>query len=1774
MLEFVKHLLIAFLIGLILCPPHMVHAAGITPDAAAPAANQATVDAAPNGVPLVNIAAPQNGMSHNMFTDFNVGAQGVILNNAVAPGVSQLGGALAPNANLGGTAASTILNEVTGNGRSSIQGYTEIFGQSANYILANPNGISINGGGFVNTPKATMTTGTPQFSGGAFQGLDVRGGDILVEGAGINANNIDAFEIVTRAAQINADIYAKQLNIITGQNRHNPVAGTTTALAPDGSAAPAVSIDSAALGGMYAGRIKLVGTEAGVGVNTTGIVQATENLEMTADGRIQIKGKISSAQNLTITSANGEVAVSGSVRAADTATLTGQTVTVAKLDSADTAIVSADKAVVNAGTLNNDHLIAGDSKTTVTATDVNNTGTIYSAGTALYRVGGTLHNNRGILLSKGDMVLEGSAAGQKMGTLQNDSGQIESLDGSLTFRATTFNNNNSRFVLTQGSSELAYSEGGYWYYGDEGDECYSLFTRYIGSPRFGVSNVAHQLTPAQFSAAGIDASRHVVTRDELLAAIAETDQKLAADANYLTSTQKTDLARARSVAASGRAYIITGMGSGVVYSATTTQDTATGQNLGSSIAAQGNILIEAGDAKNTVSKITTATGDITINANTFENVGMGIYERTTYKWGSGIFQNHNSPSVIPLGGGTEVALKATSYAYGTLDAGNRVIISSGAVANGVTERGGIINPPDPATQQQKVADVTTLTDGLPSNGLFKANTNPAQNYQIETNPALTNLDTFYGSDYALSRMGFDPNAEANKRLCDDYCETRLVREQMFELSGRRFLESGTTTDAEQFKALMDNAVQAHTDLSLSVGISLTADQVAALTSDIVWFESREVNGEQVLVPVVYLASASLEKIAQGGSVIVGKEVAINTTGDMANAGLIKADSQVTITADNFFNNKGTVSGRNVAVTATDSVRNTGGTIEGENVALKAGNDVVIAADTIQQSNADTTYTQRAKAGKVRAENSLSIEAGRDIGILGSDVEVGGDATLKAGGNVAVSTMETTFKHRASGSDFNTHTDSTFNRKSTIKTDGALTVEAGQDVAIHGSEIESGGDASIKAGGNVSVTAATDTTDFYAHNEGGGGGFFGGKKSTTREMKQQTTIASVIESGGSVDVEAGTSGQGDLIHQGSRIQAAQDVTLKAEGEIQVTPNQVQNYSKFQEEKSGFMGAKSMDLSELDTTTNDRAKIKAGQKVAITAKDNVIIQSARIESGDTMTIESEEGQVSMLVSKDRKYERKLKTDMGFLTWSSSDKGTIDETVIHTLIESGGALTITTPQGVVVEFKESTGDVRKDAALLSNVEGLEWMGDLLERDDVDWQAVQEIHDQWSKSDGGLGAGGMLIIALVASAVTAGAASSLALAATGLEFAMVNGVSTLVVSGAETLTVASSMQMAMYTALTAGIVSIGSQVITSVADAAAGGDLGSNLSGIASIDGLRSLAASMIMAGTLSTYASDFAKMGSAGEVMAKTTVKTLTSTIVEGEGLEESFRTALGSTFASYAKGEITSDQLNDTVNLILTGATGAAGAAVAGGDPVQGALSAIVSELAEQIKAPELSEKQIKEDGPKARLSSCSYDDACSGSDGFKRLTDAEIVQKVPELPALLSDSDIGMTTQVFFNEETKELVAVYRGSDEMKDFTSTNLPQAFGTDLGQYTKLNEQLNAIKALADTLHAKTITATGHSLGGGMAVAAASTKYVSSAVVFNPAGVHKDTYTAIGGDVNIVQNKVKSYSSRGDLLTNFQDMLNFMLPTAVGERYVIEGGGAHGIEAMLSAFETPTQP
>lgn len=535
---------------------------------------------------------------------------------------------------------------------------------------------------------------------------------------------------------------------------------------------------------------------------------------------------------------------------------------------------------------------------------------------------------------------------------------------------------------------------------------------------------------------------------------------------------------------------------------------------------------------------------------------------------------------------------------------------------------------------------------------------------------------------------------------------------------------------------------------------------------------------------------------------------------------------------------------------------------------------------------------------------------------------------------------------------------------------------------------------------------------------------------------------------------------------------------------------------------------------------------------------------------------------MTGKDTSYDQKVTQKTGLLTWKSRDKGKSAEIVVPTIIETGQGLSIRAGNGVVVEYRQ-TGDVRRDVEQLAQNPGLEWMGPLLEREDINWQAVQENFTKWNKTDSGLAPVATLVIAIAAAAATAGAASSLALSVMGLEVSTLTGA--VVVAG--TQTAATSVQLAMVSALTAGITSIGSRLAVSVADAAAGGDLGKNLESMVSEDSARSLLTTMVSAGALSTTASTFASYGPAGEIMANTMVKTVTSNIVGGEDLEKAFLTALASSFASYAKNEISAEELDDAVNIVIAGAAGAASAAALGQDPVQGAMSAIVAELANTYLAPALSEEQKKRDGPMVRLADCNYKDGCMGSDDYELVSDEELVEADID-PRKLIDNDSGYSAKVYYNVKLNEYVIVFTGTDETKDW-STNFAQAFGLVGNQYKQAGD-LNILEKLSNLADSTggTLAATGHSLGGGLATAVASTGYVDRAVVFNTAGVHEETIAAIGGRIETARAVTTAYASRADILNNLQDIVPSM-PSALGTRVVVEAGGLHGIEAMVKVFE-----
>lgn len=404
-------------------------AAALTPT------GQTTVDRAGNGVPVVNIATPNGaGISHNQFGEYNVGKEGLILNNGTDRLTqTQLGGLIQNNPNLqAGREAKGIINEVTGASRSQLQGYTEVAGKAANVMVANPYGITCNGCGFINTPNVTLTTGKPQFdASGNLQALEVTKGAITVEGQGLDASKSDALSIIARATEVNAAIHANDLTVTAGANRVG-ADGSVRPIAGEG-AAPVVAVDTGALGGMYANRIRLVSSETGVGVNLGNLTARQGDIQLDAGGKLTVTNSLASG-SITANGAgvvlNGSHQAGGALNVASSQDMELNNSTLAS--QGDMRLSAAGKVQTTGGGTNSAGALSVSSGQGMTLSNTS----LVSRGAATLGSKATLTVNGGGVSAQGGALTVTSKQGMALAdaTLTGQADTTLSTDGSLTQR--------------------------------------------------------------------------------------------------------------------------------------------------------------------------------------------------------------------------------------------------------------------------------------------------------------------------------------------------------------------------------------------------------------------------------------------------------------------------------------------------------------------------------------------------------------------------------------------------------------------------------------------------------------------------------------------------------------------------------------------------------------------------------------------------------------------------------------------------------------------------------------------------------------------------------------------------------------------------------------------------------------------------------------------------------------------------------------------------------------------------------------------------------------------------------------------------------------------------------------------------------------------------------------------------------------------------------------------------------------------------------------------
>ena len=460
----------------------------IQADKSAPKNQQPIVLQTANGLPQVNIQTPNDkGLSHNKYSQFDIAEKGAVLNNSRTHTQTQLAGMVQGNPYLARGEANVILNEVNSSNPSVMKGYMEVAGKKANVIIANPNGLHCEGCGIINSDRVTLTTGKPEIKNGQVDNFKVEAGKVTVSGKGLDNSHVDYTEILAREAEVNAGIWSKkEITVITGKNTiarsdaDKTLQVIRTEQASVGDIKPQVAIDVGELGGMYSGKIHLVGTEAGIGVRNAGHIGASAGeVKIDSQGKIVNEGFIGGSENAQL-NAKKNIENRGTVYAKAQTQLNAQ-----HIDNKQ-GVIAGKQVQLNANNVDNrkqsdkGSLIIASEKVSIKTKNLDNSGTKSNSQNAQGIKAGQLNvvadtvsnqqgainvseegriktaqlsNQQGDILSGGKLVVEGDKAST---AVDNTGGRLHS-DSQLDLTAKTLVNEGN--ISSKGNANITLKDG-------------------------------------------------------------------------------------------------------------------------------------------------------------------------------------------------------------------------------------------------------------------------------------------------------------------------------------------------------------------------------------------------------------------------------------------------------------------------------------------------------------------------------------------------------------------------------------------------------------------------------------------------------------------------------------------------------------------------------------------------------------------------------------------------------------------------------------------------------------------------------------------------------------------------------------------------------------------------------------------------------------------------------------------------------------------------------------------------------------------------------------------------------------------------------------------------------------------------------------------------------------------------------------------------------------------------------------------------------------------
>ncbi|MGP2666790.1 DUF637 domain-containing protein [Serratia nevei] len=1437
-------------------PLHPAFAAGIT------AANGNTqVVIKPGDVPVVNIATPNGaGISHNTYKDFNVGPQGAVLNNATHGGKTQLGVEIYSaqgNTYLKGKPAELIINEVIGGSRSELQGKLEVFGNKANVMIANPNGITCDGCGFINAPGVTLTTGKPQFDKqGALEALEVKKGGVTIGGKGLDGSGADYVDIISRATELNGKINAQNLSLTQGANRISFKDGSIKPIAGEG-AKPQLAVDTKALGGMYANKIRLVANEDGVGVNLKDLTSKQRDITLSVNGNLVLNGTTHSKGDLNVSAKGLHITRGAVVQADGNATL------------ATTTLVN-DGQTSTSG----DMRIFGDH--------------IRNAGE-----NAKLHANKNMWIQK-------DAQGNKAKSVENRSAKILTNSGDLVIRTESLNNVRQEvqavWKSTPGNSK-AFNKSlvGSYYDSRQGVDAIVLLEPELKD--FGIGSWFGEINLSKGDKVNVGKDEYLLVKSQAPGVI-NSGNNAYINATTLWNDQS-NISAAKDLILTGNDFTVKSiqLGQKDRYWRLGTNTFGVGEFARDEDAPPGDwdllyVTEKAPYTKQQELVVWQAKGQqqssITAGNNLTADFKNKIEISTPTPAGNQLSEvvasgrpdslaAHN----IVLHAGRVISTDKINARNDLTVVADDVFYTDGAeLTAGKNLNVAAVNELD-ARQSYLKGHNVTLTS---RNGNVKVHTVPSPRYfgidgarWLSQLNAAGDLTLNAGQGIYLRNTHFAPqsqniamtangtvsivrNDEAldNDRLTQNLSpEQRQTQFNQLLNAGQLNASGSVLLNSGGYLALRGTHIKAGKDVTLLAGHNADLNY-------------RELDGRfNALFPVSRTPELG-SRVHAGGNLLINSARDIGTQG-----GALSANGNITLLAgqnmwlsnvaysaidaanDNNKDERHVVTalsaGKNLTASANNQLLTYGAKLtSGANMTLTSGSDMRFEAvqnHTYREGGNEFTETRTQQGTELNAGGLMTVISGGSILFQATKLVVKGlGANWKSpvavtdwGSRIAIAeqqlrntqqqinqalqaktnaehivTQRISFVQQAEAAvrDAEERRDEFMRNNPPHEYGSGWSAEVGSwDKFVAQREGELSAARSSLAAARNDVTQAEQRI-----NQG---------NKTKNEAQNQLTAARQEAQSKGID-EAKQKAQVDAHNQAEAMRAGNmDIAAKG-GYLYAQAMEESSHYEKKETKRKWWGKKTEVKQTRHDVTNKITEFTAAGNITLMSRDDSTYEASKIAAGQNARLTSTHGQVNFRAVKNTSFEQTVSNSKGFFI-KQANKGYEDNKWVLPSIHTGGVLIVEAAKGVSADVKVKNGQALQSAIdALGNTPGTTWVKDLNKRNDVQWSKVKDAYDSWDYKSQHLNPAVAAVIAIAAAAVTAG--SSLAATAASSVSGAVGGGA--VTSGA----------------VTAGMSSLASQAAVALVENQ--GNLSKTLQALGSNENVKATATAMAIGGALNGF------------------------------------------------------------------------------------------------------------------------------------------------------------------------------------------------------------------------------------------------------------------------------------------------------------------------------------